>query len=477
MSQLFSGVKRIPATGLLFLFLVSIFLPASVLTAPKGELGKQCRVGRLDCNIGSCEDSSQPQSDDNFCDCDMDSDCAEEYVDDTDFGETWSCIDGADATYDLDYCKSSTGKIRTPIPPKDPSFLDTILDTELTLDEIKKMTSKPVTKINIPGLTYSEPKITVEDGVTYQHLPYLGDYISAVYKYLVLALSIVTVVVIIVSGLGWITSGGNSAQIEAAKERIGKAIIGLLITIGSYTILYVINPELVAFKSLKVQYVDTEPLNSGHSVKDEERIIPPPCKGAKEPSMSSGFGTPSFEKSEDYACGNRDLKSTVTYLVIHEGTRGEDTIGFLASKGLSTHYEILRDGRVIQGVDLRRRARHAGAINHWSVGVDMQMPKDCSSSGKCVNSLECSSKCSYTNEQYNSLNGLINHLTQVTGITKTDKSIIGHCQVWGTDHGDPRNLDWGRLGLDSTKHRIGSIVNGRCIVSFDEATFNNLKNK
>ncbi len=259
MTHPYSFYKKLSQFFLLAIGIFVLAFPWSVLAA-KNELGKQCRVGRLDCNIGSCEDSSQAQSDDNFCDCDNDNDCAEEYADETSQGETWACIDGADATYDLDYCKSSLGKIKTPLPPRDPSFLDSIFDPELTANEIKKMISTPVNKISIPGLTYSEPQVTVENGVTYQHLPYIGNYIVAIYKYLVLALSIIAVVMVIVSGLTWMTSGGNSAQIEAVKERIGKALIGLLITVGSYTMLYLINPDLVAFKNLKVRYITQEPL-------------------------------------------------------------------------------------------------------------------------------------------------------------------------------------------------------------------------
>ena len=65
------------------------------------------------------------------------------------------------------------------------------------------------------------------------------------YKYLVTIASIVAVVMIIVAGMQWVTSGGNSEAISSAKKRISGAIIGLFIAYMSYFVLNTINPALV----------------------------------------------------------------------------------------------------------------------------------------------------------------------------------------------------------------------------------------
>jgi hypothetical protein len=115
----------------------------------------------------------------------------------------------------------------------------------------------PDIKIEIPGFdskNFSNFSIGEEDGVAYAKLPFIGEYIGAVYKYAVAVAGILAVIMIIIGGLQWLSSGGNTDMISSAKKRILGAIIGLLLAVGSYTILYNINPELVNFKHLQVQY-------------------------------------------------------------------------------------------------------------------------------------------------------------------------------------------------------------------------------
>ncbi len=131
----------------------------------------------------------------------------------------------------------------------------------LSSSELKQFQNKPVTKIAIPGLTFSDITATRdESGNTYFEIPFLGEYIATMYKFAIAVMSIIAVVVIIVAGLRMTMSGGDASAMQAGKESIGKALIGLLLAVGSYTILYSVNPELVAFKNLRVKYVEPESL-------------------------------------------------------------------------------------------------------------------------------------------------------------------------------------------------------------------------
>lgn len=114
----------------------------------------------------------------------------------------------------------------------------------------------PNPAIKIPGLDFSSVSTTV-DSEGYIHIPYLGQYLTAVYKFAMVAISIVAVVMLIVIGAGAIVSGGGEKKVEGYKK-IGKVFLGLAIAWGSYAILYNINPDLVEFKMLKVKYVKPE---------------------------------------------------------------------------------------------------------------------------------------------------------------------------------------------------------------------------
>lgn len=144
-----------------------------------------------------------------------------------------------------------------------------------TVDEIQEMIKTPVPRIKIPGLEFSGVPEIVEEmddsGALnkYFYFPYLGEYLAAIYKYAVAATSILAVLVIIISGIQWmlpgnlLTSGEGDQQqtINQSKKRIVGAIVGLLLALGSYTILYNINPDLVNFKSLKVLYIKGQTVN------------------------------------------------------------------------------------------------------------------------------------------------------------------------------------------------------------------------
>ncbi len=73
----------------------------------------------------------------------------------------------------------------------------------------------------------------------------IGEFILVMYRYLLTIVSIVAVVVIILSGVQWTASAGNSETISTSKKRIGNAVVGLFIAYMSYFILNTINPALV----------------------------------------------------------------------------------------------------------------------------------------------------------------------------------------------------------------------------------------
>lgn len=83
----------------------------------------------------------------------------------------------------------------------------------------------------------------------------IGDFLVVMYKYLLTIASIVAVVMIIIAGAQWITSGGNSEAISSAKKRIGGAVIGLFIAYMSYFVLNTINPALVNLRLPQVWLV------------------------------------------------------------------------------------------------------------------------------------------------------------------------------------------------------------------------------
>ena len=139
-------------------------------------------------------------------------------------------------------------------------------DPLLSEDEVKELISEPQPRITIPGLDFSELSTDPDDFVTegigpdgrynrYLNIPFLGQYIGAIYRFGVITLGVAAIAYLFRGGLIIAMSGGRAEDMTQAKDVIRRGTVGLLIGIGSYIILFTINPELVRFQNLRVQYI------------------------------------------------------------------------------------------------------------------------------------------------------------------------------------------------------------------------------
>jgi len=76
----------------------------------------------------------------------------------------------------------------------------------------------------------------------------LPAYIALIARFAIGIISLLCVLMIVFGGFNWITAAGNEQRITDAKGTIIAAIVGLIIALGSYTLLNTISPNLVAFE-------------------------------------------------------------------------------------------------------------------------------------------------------------------------------------------------------------------------------------
>lgn len=170
----------------------------------------------------------------------------------------------------------------TQVPTTNTQQPKTTVSADTIFSEVQIEIKKPTPKINIPGLNFSDvdiTKMTTTDGTgnTWLNIPFLGEYISAIYKYSMVLISVLAVFGIIISGVMLIGSGGNSDIVSKAKKRMMVSVIGIIIAVTSYSLLYLINPELVKFRNLKILMVKGEPLTPVEETShlDENGQLPP----------------------------------------------------------------------------------------------------------------------------------------------------------------------------------------------------------
>lgn len=112
----------------------------------------------------------------------------------------------------------------------------------------------PKLNVAIPGLVFANQ---LGESGGFLTIPFFGQYIAAVYRYLVGISAVVAAVMIVYGGFLYIV-GSAVPQIKRGKEIMSDAIIGLVLLLGSYLILNTINPDLLNLSPLRIRPITTE---------------------------------------------------------------------------------------------------------------------------------------------------------------------------------------------------------------------------
>ncbi|MBI2552272.1 D-alanyl-D-alanine carboxypeptidase family protein [Candidatus Uhrbacteria bacterium] len=121
----------------------------------------------------------------------------------------------------------------------------------------------PRLQIDIPTLQpFTRPRTYQEGEQVFLDIGFIGQYIVGLYQYLVGIVGILAGVIYTWAGFRWLTSGGDPEKIGDAKKKIAGATMGLVLVLGSYLVLYLVNPALTVFEPLRIEYVKRIPLET-----------------------------------------------------------------------------------------------------------------------------------------------------------------------------------------------------------------------
>lgn len=144
-----------------------------------------------------------------------------------------------------------------PSPNKDKCIAlpkNTSETTTESADESKPtIFSPPDISVSLPGLAPLKEVSCSENGDC--EIPWLAQYIAALQRYGIGIVGIISTVAMMVGGVIWLSSAGNSERISQAKHIIGGSIIGLVLVFSSYIILNLVNPSLTDLKSLGIKRI------------------------------------------------------------------------------------------------------------------------------------------------------------------------------------------------------------------------------
>ncbi|MDO8462893.1 MAG: hypothetical protein Q7S96_01275 [bacterium] len=139
---------------------------------------------------------------------------------------------------------------------------------ELLFEPIQARLSVP-----IPNLSFEQLRIQNDDGTNFVTIPWIAQYIAAIYRWAVPLGGVIAVVIIMVAGVIWMTSG-TTGKLSQAQQMITNATIGLILLVGSYVVLQLINPDLVRLSAIRVDIVQREELPT-HDEPDEVSGVEP----------------------------------------------------------------------------------------------------------------------------------------------------------------------------------------------------------
>jgi len=135
----------------------------------------------------------------------------------------------------------------------------------LAVEETVENAIIPNLSIDIPGVSFSE--VLKENGVL--QINFIGDYVSGIYKYLLGIAITIAIVFIMVAGLQYALASGEG-DTKKAKDRIQNAVMGLVLLLCVYAILFITNPELIKLRSL--QLLDIEQLELDRATSGDEGV-------------------------------------------------------------------------------------------------------------------------------------------------------------------------------------------------------------
>ncbi|MDP2944700.1 MAG: hypothetical protein Q8N57_04025 [bacterium] len=168
----------------------------------------------------------------------------------------------------------------------------------------------PELQIKIPTLDLTEPECTLnEDGSYHCEIPWLGQYIIAIYNYGLSVAGILAAIVLMAGGVLWLISGGDASKVTQAKELIVGSVVGLIILASSYIILTQINPDLVKFKAISIGTIRGKQVSLATSRNSTKAADFKNASCATEDELANGvefyatgYYKPAWEDNDNFRC-------------------------------------------------------------------------------------------------------------------------------------------------------------------------------
>jgi len=183
---------------------------------------------------------------------------------------------GKQTPYDAKNCSGTAGANQVCCCTKEPEAQD-----DSQSPNTKTKPSAPVLQVSIPGLgKFSD--INCDNPEEPCTIPWLAEYIGALYKYSLVIIGLLAVIVMMIGGVRWLTAGGAREAISDGMNWIKGGLLGIIFALCSYLVLFIINPNLTLLQPLNINYIGKVDLETIDTVSD---VIDAPTDNLKYPDV------------------------------------------------------------------------------------------------------------------------------------------------------------------------------------------------
>ena len=151
-----------------------------------------------------------------------------------------------------------------------------------------------------------------------------GEFIKWIYQYGIQVGAVLAVVMIIVAGIQWATSGGSQDKIGSARKRIGGSLMGLFLLLMSYVVLNIINPYMVNLRMPQIWKINTLGLTPPYCdmIKDGKKVSstnqPPFTIDPTDPKNTECGKKYYVEGTADLTCSGRTCPNPLSVCTSYE---------------------------------------------------------------------------------------------------------------------------------------------------------------
>lgn len=236
--------------------------------------------------------------------------------------------------------------------------------TAVSADVSNEPYKAPQLSVPVPGMEPFKDIPASKEGQT-MTIPWLAQYIVAGYKYFVGVAVILAIVLMMIGGFQWMTSGGNAEGVSAGKKRITHAVTGLGLALGSYVILFTINPDLIELKSLNLASVDS--IDKAQNAETASRSDDAPAQGTGGAKPKSSGPYPQVtQPNPDYNDISNDFKNNTWCTLKHPSTQKISGVPKLNFDFFGA-VDCIKSEKARKAADIKAIVLHAGRGQDKSV--------------------------------------------------------------------------------------------------------------